>query len=88
MHYKSYKFCLFVSNPHFNINQTNQNMKKILCFLCLFICYLCNAQQVQFTSSDFPGISKGMTNTSHFYLPLGDNEFLFAGGNETAMMSH
>src|SRR5882672_586967 len=56
-------------------------MKKIFSLILICTFYLSNAQQVQFTSSDFPGIAKKMANANNFYLPLSDNEFLFAGGN-------
>ena len=55
-------------------------MRQILTLALLCISYLTNAQQVQFTSDDFPGIEKNMINTNHYYLPLNNNEFLIAVG--------
>ncbi len=55
-------------------------MKKMLMLLLLCIFYLSNAQQIKFSSDDFPGIEKRMINTNDYYLPLNENEFLFAGG--------
>lgn len=55
-------------------------MRPTLTLLLLCIFYLSDAQQIKFSSDDFPGIEKRMINTNDYYLPLDDNAFLFAGG--------
>lgn len=55
-------------------------MRKTMTLMLAFIAFVLNAQQVKFTSEDFPGIEKRMINTNQYYLPLSNSEFLVAVG--------